>query len=297
MPERMWRRGPDGEIVRTEPREESPPAPDEEPPGGAGRPLPRPRLTLALRLGVRDAYDYLGTVLLQSFLWSAALGFGSLGAVALGLQLFRGLPGPLSLASTVLLATLAAVLIGGPLAAGIFRFCRNAAARSEPELFDLAWGVRHAAGRSLALAGLQAGAALLLAGNAAFYLSSRHPVVLVIGALFAYLLVFWLLMACYAWPLLAEQEISTRAILKKSALLVLDNLVYTLLLGVLLLVFTAVCWGTFIVGVLLWAGVSAMVLTQAMRELLRRYGVLPPDPTLDPMADETHELRGHGRHE
>ena len=30
-----------------------------------------------------------------------------------------------------------------------------------------------------------------------------------------------------------------------------------------------------------------MIQTQATRELLRRYGILPPDPTLDPIADET----------
>ena len=36
-------------------------------------------------------------------------------------------------------------------------------------------------------------------------------------------------------------------------------------------------------------GVVAILLTQATRELLRKYGVLGPDPTLDPIMDEVQE--------
>ena len=42
------------------------------------------------------------------------------------------------------------VLLMGPLTAGLFRFIRNACAHAEPEVFDLFWGFRAAAGRSIA---------------------------------------------------------------------------------------------------------------------------------------------------
>ena len=93
-------------------------------------------------------------------------------------------------------------------------------------------------------------------------------------------------MMLYQWPLLVEQEIPTRRIVRKSALLALDNAPFTLALFALAGVLTAALWFSVVGAVLLWAGVLAMLTTQATRELLRKYDVLPPDPTLDPMAEE-----------
>jgi hypothetical protein len=75
--------------------------------------------------------------------------------------------------------------------------------------------------------------------------------------------------------------------MKKGLLLLLDNFGYSLGLLAAIFIWTAVLWATVIGGVLLWPGSTAIILTQAVRELLRRYGLLPPDPTLDPIAEET----------
>lgn len=292
----MWRRGPDGEIIRSDAdrnpsQPESPDTPTGEP--EAERPAKRARLALGLRLGLRDTYDFLGSVLLMSVLCSLTALVAALGGLSIGVSLLPRLPGLLSLAPGGMLALAGLVLAGGPLAAGVYRFCRNAASRQEPELFDLAWGFRHALGRSLRLAAVQAAVTVVLVANAGFYLGQRYPVLTVLGAIFGYVLCFWAMAMLYQWPLLAEQEIPVRSLLKKSALLVLDNFPYSLLLGILLLVLTVLLWGFVIPGVILWGGLSAMLLTQATRELLRKYDVLPPDPTLDPISEETHDLRGH----
>jgi uncharacterized membrane protein YesL len=189
------------------------------------------------------------------------------------------------------------VAVSSPVTAGVFRYTHHAAARLEPELFDLAWGFRGGFGRSVGLGAWQALGAVVLAGNCYFYLLQRGPVLVVIGAVFGYLLGYWLLACLYQWPLLVEQELSPPAAIKKSALLVLDNFPYTLGLGLVVALLTVLCWVTVLGGVLFWAGTAAMFLTQGTRELLRKYGVLGPDPTLDPMADETHEFGGSGRHE
>jgi len=295
MARRMWQRGPDGEIVR------APTAPEEAVsalgPVGSPRPPGRAHLGLAFRLGARDTYDYLGTLLLQSFVWTVLVALGLLGGQAAGVALTGSLPPRLGAFLSLLLAGVAGVALGSPITAGIFRYARNAAARLEPELFDLAWGFRSGFRRALGLGALQAFGVLLLAGNCYFYLAQRLPVLVVVGAAFGYLLAFWGLACLYQWPLLVEQELTPLAAAKKSALLVLDNFLFTLAVGVVVLLLTVVCWATVLGGALLWAGMTAMLLTQLTRELLRKYGVLGPDPTLDPIAGETHELRGLGHHE
>lgn len=295
MSQRMWRRGPEGEIIRAAP---APPAPESDVPAGEEAPgRKRARIGIGLRLGFRDTYDYLGSVLVMSFLFAVLAGAGLTAGQSLGVALFRSLPGFLPLVLTVLLACAGLALVGGPMAAGMSRFARKAAAREEPELFDLSWGFRHALGRSMGLAGVQVFGAVLLLGNGAFYLSQRSLPFLVLGVSMGYLALFWLAAALYQWPLLIEQQLSVSRTVKKSALLVLDNVPFTAALTLVVLALTAVLWVSVVGAVLVWGGALAMLTTQATRELLRKYELLPPDPTLDPIADETHELRGHGRHE
>jgi len=286
----MWQRGPDGEIVRARPQPAAPDRADATPASDQSAPRGRASLSLALRLGIRDTYDYLGAILMLSFAWTTLAGFGAFAGQAVGITLFGALPPTLVMLLGVLCAVGGFVLVGSPVTAGVFRYARNAAARQEPELFDLAWGFRSALRRSLGLGAVQAFGILLLAGNCYFYVLQRHPVVVVIGAVFGYILAFWTLACLYQWPLLVEQELSPLAAVKKSALLVLDNFPFTLGLALLLAVVSAALWLTVVGAAVLWAGAMVMFLTQATRELLRKYHVLPPDPTLDPVAAETHDL-------
>jgi hypothetical protein len=288
MSDRLWQRGPDGEVARSP---EPPPLPESG--DVAGRPK-RANVVLGLRLGFRDTYDFLGAVLFISLLW---MGVGSvvvLGGYSVGQSLFGGLPGQLPVFLATLAALLGVTLVGGPLLAGCYRFVRNACARQEPDLFDLSWGFRVALRPSLALAAAQFFGTLLLGGNAVFYLSLRQPVLMVLGALFGYLLVFWLLAMQYQWPLLVVQESEPKparagAAIRKSALLVLDNMAFTLVVSAVCLLISALLWVTLVGAALLWLGAMAMLQTQATRELLRRYDVLPPDPTLDPIAAEVQQ--------
>jgi hypothetical protein len=295
MHERMWRRGPDGEILRVEPR---PAPPEDAEPASRGDVRPRASAGLALRLGFRDSYDFLGSVLVLSIAWVVIAATAAAGGQFLVRRLTGGLPGMLPALLSVFGALVGLVFVGGPLTGGLCRFCRNAAARAEPELFDLSWGFRSGLGRSLRLAGIQAAMTVLLATNCYWYVfEHRSPVLTVVGAFFGYLLAFWGLASLYQWPLLSELDDPPLLVVKKSALLVLDNFGFSLAVGAVCLVLTVVMWASAVGGVLLWAGAMGMIQTQAVRELLRRYGLLPPDPTLDPIAGETHDLRGHGWHE
>lgn len=295
MSQRMWRRGPDGEIIRTPPTAPPAPGPGEDPASPPAR--KRAHLALGLKLGLRDTYDYLGALLVLSFLFAAATSAGAVGGQGLGVVLFGRLPGLLPLVGVTLTTCAGLTLLASPLAGGVFRFARKAAAREEPDLFDLLWGFRLGLRPSLALGAVQVFGTALLAGNCAFYLAQRTLPFLVLGVSMAYAALFWLAMALYQWPLLLEQEIPVRRVVKKSALLVLDNVPYTLGLLLVCALLTAALAASIIGAILLWAGALAMLTTQSTRELLRKYDLLPPDPTLDPLAGETHELSGRGWHE
>ena len=286
MARRMWQRGPDGEIVRASlPDPQLPEASAE----GDSPPRRPARLALGLRLGFRDTYDYLGSLLLLSLVWTVLIGTIAVVGQSVVISLTGSLPRPLAALLGFVAALAGVVLTAAPLTAGLFRYARNAAARQEPELFDLAWGFRCALRSSLGLGALQALGTVVLAGNCYFYLAQRHPVAVVIGAVFAYVLAFWLLACCYQWPLLVEQELTPLRAVKKSALLALDNFPFTLGLALVITLLSLLLWATVLGGVMLWPGLIAMLLTQATRELLRKYGVLGADPTLDPIMEEVQE--------
>lgn len=283
----QWRRLPDGTVSR----QTAQPAPATVSPEALTY---RPCLRLALRLALRDCWDHLGVLLLASLLTPLLVSSAVAAGVWAASSLAGGLPGQLPFLASLLLAQLCVALVLGPLAGGLFRYCRNAAARSEPELLDLLWGIRDAPGLCLRLALLQGYVLLLLGLNCAFYFTWRSLPGYLLGMLTLYGLLFWLVTSLYHWPFVAQGETRVRQIVRKSALLVLDNGLYSLGLALAWVFLAALLWMIVLPGALLWGGCSAMLATQAGRELLRKYGVLPPDPTLDPIAEETTQFRVTG---
>jgi uncharacterized membrane protein YesL len=173
-------------------------------------------------------------------------------------------------------------LVVGPLTGGLFGYVRELVAHEHPVWTDLGRHIREAHGASARLALVQAVLTPLLATDAFFFLSQRALGAKVTGLLFLYPLLFWLLALAYQWPLLAEQRQGAWSAVKKSALLVLDNPGRTLLLGLLGALFSVVCAGTLVALPLLWAGTLAFVQTEATRALLRKYGLLAPEPEAEP---------------
>jgi uncharacterized membrane protein YesL len=204
-------------------------------------------------------------------------------------------PDPAGLLVAALCVALPWIFLLGPLTAGLFRFARNACAAAEPELLDLLWGFRSALGPSLGLAALQGALTLVLVADLVFCFTSGRPALAVVAVVFLYGLLYWLLMLLYQWPLFAEQEISPRAVLRKSALLALDNFFPSLGFGGACFVLALLSWGFLLPALILWPGVTAFVQTRALRALLPRYGLLPPDR--DPNEVVEDDSWGPGWHE
>lgn len=135
----------------------------------------------------------------------------------------------------------------------------------------------------------------MLAADCLFFLSLRALPAVLAGVLFGYALLFWSITLLYQWPLLVEQETGARAVLKKSALMALDNIGFSLFTGALLLALTLLSWALVLPALLLWPAFAAFLQTRATRDLLRRYGLLPPeiDPNLEPADDERWGVGWH----
>ncbi len=293
----MWRRGPDGEIERIPASADV--GADLQSAGDGGEsahPRRRARLLRALRLGFRDAYDHIGAGLLLSFLVSAGGAAALTGGWTLGQSLGANLGRAAALLLPPILGFLGLVLVGAPLTAGLYYYCRRACAREEPALTDLVWAFRAGLRPALLLGGLHGFALVVAGGSCLFYLAANHPLAMLGAAVALYVFCFTLLMGVYAWPVLVEPSAmpnpSGLVALRKGALLALDNPGYTLRLVLVLAPLVAACWISVAGAVVLMPAGMAFLATQATRELLRRYKMLPEDPTL--MPDEQMDASGSG---
>jgi hypothetical protein len=239
----------------------------------------KPRLTRALRGGLRSSYDYFGTVLVASLGWMAIavlLGTGGSGLMALALEGHRT-AGPLFAA---LGGVVAAGIGTGPLTGALFHHVRRLSVHDEPDWCEVASAVGTVWRRGLALAALQVGASLVMLVDGTFFLAQRSPLLRLCGAAFIYPLLFWWGACLLQWPLAVERaDDSLWLVVKKSFLLFLDNLTYMCLFGASVLLVTLLClWtrvGQFILT-LVGVGTLAFLQTAVFRELLPKYGLLTP---------------------
>jgi hypothetical protein len=244
-----------------------------------------PRIGPALLQGWRTAYDCLGLVLVVSALWIALATLLGAGGSGLVLLCLRG-PG----LAPVLLASLAGIAMAGigtgPLTAALFDHTRRVMSNEDPDWWELWSRLPLLWQRGLALAGMQVTVSLVLGMDACFFLSQAPLLLRLVGMLFVYPLLFWWGASLLQWPLAAERPIdSLRTIIKKSFLLLLDNLGFLSALAVALLLWTVVCGVTRIGLVLAWVGVGAFLQTAAFRHLLPKYGLASPS-TVDGSIEE-----------
>jgi uncharacterized membrane protein YesL len=165
-----------------------------------------------------------------------------------------------------------------PLTAAIFGDVRDVVAHEHPEWRDLIAHARAHFARAVRLGAVQVIVTLILVTDVLFFMAQPAAGLKLAGFLFLYPLLFWLLCQQYQWPLLVEQRPAVWSTVKKSALLVLDNLGFSLVLGLTAGAITVACLMVRVGLPLLWAGSLAFLYTHATRALLRRYGVLPPEP-------------------
>jgi len=164
------------------------------------------------------------------------------------------------------------VVTAPPATAGVY-YLANQLAKGETVSFSLfVQGMRRYFRRSWLLAIIVVVISVLLVGNLLFYANFANQWVRLLSVFWGYVLIFWLAMLIYLFPLFIEQEAkSLLLILRNAALLVLDNLAFTLTLGVLLLLFLLLNVALAVPLLLIVMSGLALIQSQALLTVLEKY--------------------------
>jgi hypothetical protein len=231
----------------------------------------------ALKKGFRAAYDHLGYVVLVSFVSI----LGAVGLMGLGWKAIAALrPGMLG----------AVFFVPGMLfyylcTIGVFYYADKSVYHEHPSLADTWRGIGKLFWPALGLFVIDGVVAVVLLGDAAFFLSIKSKAVgVVVGVVCLYLAAAWLMAAIYHLPLLPAQirmESGPRpfVIIRKSFLLALGSPGFTLGLAFAIITLAVLCALPAGLGTaMLFLGFAAFLLTHGLRELFVRYGVVEEEP-------------------
>jgi uncharacterized membrane protein YesL len=212
----------------------------------------------AFRHAIWNTYDHLGLLVLANFLW---------------------------------LALCVPVVTAPAATAGLFHLARLLTFGEEAGPRDLLRGFRRYFFPALKLGLLDLVAFVLLWINIDFYSHLRSIAALpgfILAAALIWAGVFYLLMHAHLVPLLVGGEPSFGQLLRKSALLTLDNMAFTVGITVQALSLTALCVITGAGLLLINGSLVAALLESGHAELLRKYSESPADDWPEP---ETRTFR------
>ncbi|HET7559958.1 MAG TPA: DUF624 domain-containing protein [Limnochordia bacterium] len=255
----------------------------------------------SVRKGWRIVVDgfHLGNDSIPAVMWASVLWFivGAAPTLFWGLTWAGTVQSPSRLLAAFLLMLTAALLLSPATVAAhaLMLMVR----RREPTGFRafftaFAHHYRRAAGVGLAMSVI----GVVVLSDITFFYQSSHVVLRLLSIVWLYFVLFWLLMMNYAPAMVVWQpQTDVLTLLKRSALLVLDNLVVTLVISAAALTYLA---GSVLLRVpffLIFMGAVAALETAAVERLLSRY--LEEEPEQEPSGeqDDEDEAAGSGADE
>lgn len=190
-----------------------------------------------------------------------------------------------------------------PVYAGVCWLTHLIIERDEPSYAEIWRGATRMYGRAVALGAIHLVVTLVLLGNAAFYLRTGGFIFILLAVLFLYALLFWGMNLFYHWPLFIAIEggilkrddggkPGLRSVFRNGFLLAFSAPAFTF---ILVAVIMAVSIPLIISGAglaLIAPGFIAFLSTQATRDQLVRFHILPepPDPD-EPIEDTAWRVR------
>lgn len=242
--------------------------------------LPRARLGRALRKGFIETYDHLGYVVLVSFITFI------LTAIVGSLMALVGRSSELIVVRMLLMVP--AALVAFLCAVGVYYYAGMFVYRERPVLSDTLAGIRLLVNPALKLFAVDIVISAVLAVDFAFFFSiftaGRNPIAGAVVIVVGYIVIFWMMMAIYHVPLLIAQQVlesgtSIKAVFRKSFLLTMGNLGFTVGLFLVIIALAVLCAVPILIGMaFLFLGTSAFLITHALRELFVRYGIVEEEP-------------------
>jgi uncharacterized membrane protein YesL len=233
-----------------------------------------PGFLKTLKKWIGNSYEFLGLVLVCSFVWFGMflVGMAAITKVCLHMH------------PAVMFAVISGfyVLVLAPLAAGVYATAKKMITHDDPSPLDIFRGFKEFLVPGWLLGLSQVFITVLLAANAWFYVTRPNIVFKALGVLGIYAIILWVLSAIYHFPVLIEQRPSTLKILKRGFLLTLDNAAFTLGMFFAIILLTCFCAVTFLPLPLLWLGMVSILQTRALRALFVKYEMLPPEREYSP---------------
>ncbi len=244
-------------------------------------------LARALKNGFLSAYDHLGYVVFASLICSAvSLAVYSLMVIVAG-----------SLQGASRLIILAPVLLVAYIwAGGVFYYANMAVFEKRPAVIDTLRGARKLVVPAIELFLMDGFITAVLLMSAMFFVArmGMGSPYLATALLSMYLLLIWLILTIYHLPLLAAQldmESGPKplVIMRKSFLLTIDNIGFTVGLFVVIIAIVLLCALPGFIGTLaIFLGVISFVLTHALKELFKKYGIVETEA--EPVKDDQWRL-------
>lgn len=225
-----------------------------------------------------DTYDNLGHILLVNVIWFIC----NLPGLMIMYLIFRS-----SLGINLLWILLCIPLfIFSTTTAGLFAYTKQLMELKDSSIKYLFLGMKQYYGKGLALVLIHLGIFLLIIININFYLQLRGSMQM-LGVILAGL-AFWCgifvaLESLYSFAVLVQQNLSIKKTLKRSFLLVLDNLWVTIGIFIFCISFLIISLFSGIGPILFMMSCIAMLGNNAIYEIMAKYVKKPePTPTLAP---------------
>lgn len=208
---------------------------------------------------VKDAYGYLGTVVLVSLAW-----FGWFACCALLLSLF---------VKSLIVMVPALIVLAAPPQGAAFHVVSLIVRGHDVVPRDFLEGLKRFALRSLAIQAAHVGLLAVVVVDIIWFISRPGAVFKLVGGLWLYALLFLVMMTPYLLAIMVQQDTGFRKAFKRAALLALANPIYSLLVVVFEAVVTVACVVLTPAFSLVYMGVVAFTSNRATRVLFEKYGV------------------------
>lgn len=215
-------------------------------------------------------YNEMFLLLGVNLLWWLAGGF------TVGLMVFLVWP-MLQIGGPWWLAPLIAIP-AGPATAALANVTHRAARDRHVDRSFFTDGLREYWRKALGLAALLALGDMLLLLNILFYLNRPEPLLQVFALFFVVLLVYWLAVQIYAFPILvALKEPGIISALKTAAMMAFANPLFSVLILIIAGLLTGLCVVLAVLLLVVWPGIAVMLGTHAFKLVLERAGIKTED--------------------